>query len=243
MNENPTSSPFDGETNTHRTTMVAMFGVVIVGICALFFLAFQWFRPDTSSLIAEYFPSPTPTREPTVTPAPTRTPAPNLTATQQAWVRPARFPSLGSAEEARSAVDAGAFYYLESFSFVSPEIPDINQPGDVYVYEIQLLESIPLIWSYGWCTTTQAVLEDNFSHIRLEFILNEASIPSNSLAVTDYQRDDGSSCREYAVYVKEWTDGQHQLETRVTFTQAIHDGWDLYPGGTHIYKYFVTVEQ
>lgn len=224
----------------NQTTIITMLGVVVVGICALFFMATQWLRPNADTLIAEYFLSSTPTRQPSATLEPTRTPAPNLTATQGAWTRPAVSPSLGDAEAAQSALDAGTST-IETFAFVFPGTPEINQPGDVYVYEIQLEESTPLIWSYGWCTTSQSILEDNFSHIQLVFVLNEASVSSTVLAARDYQRDDGSACREVAALVQAWTEGTHQLETRVTFTQAIHDGWNLFPAGTHTYKYVVTL--
>lgn len=243
MGTNPVPTGTTEDNGFNKTTLTIMIGVVMVGACALVFLAFTWFRPDAGSLIAEYFPSPTPTRGPTATPAPTRTPAPDLTATQQAWVKPAELPSLGNADDARSTLDSGFFFYLESFTSASPDTPEINQPGDVYVYEIYLEETIPLVWSYGWCTTTQSILDDNFSHIQLDFVLNEASIPSTVLAARDYQREDGSACREVAALVQAWTSGTHHLETRITFTQAIHDGWNLYPAGTHTYKYVVTLNQ
>lgn len=228
---------------TSQTTIMAMTGVVVVGVCALFFIASQWLVPNASSLIGEFFSSPTPTRVPTSTPAPTRTPLPNLTATQQAWVKPAQSPSLGSAEEARSAADAGV-NTLEAFSFVSPDTPEINQPNDVYVYEIQLSESTPLLWNYSWCTTTQAILEENFSHIRLEFLINGSTVSTGSIVVTEYERSsDGGKCRENTALIVDWPAGTHQLESRITFTQAIDDGWDVYPAGTHIYKYIVTVNQ
>lgn len=226
---------------SNQTTIIAMSGVVVVGLCGLVFIVSQLFRPLSSSLIAEYFPSPTLTAIPTETPAPTRTPPPNLTATQQAWARPAQSPSLGSVEEARAAADAGVDT-LESFAYLYPNTPQINQPGDVYVYEIQLTESAPLVWSYGWCTTTQAVLEENFSQIRLEFILNGSPAASGSFAVTDYERSDGGRCREHSALIVDWPAGTHQIESRITFLQAIDDGWDIYPAGTHTYKYVVTLQ-
>lgn len=228
-------------TANNQTTIIAMSGVVVVGLCGLLFIVSQLFRPVSSSLIAEYFPSPTPTAIPTETPAPTRTPPPNLTATQQAWTKPTQSPSLGSVEEARAAVDAGA-NTLESFAYIYPDTPEINQPGDVYVYDIQLTESTPLVWSYGWCTTTQAILEENFSHIRLEFTINGNPASTGSFAVSEYERSDGGRCREYAALVNDWPSGQHILESRVTFTQNINDGWDVYPTGTHAFRYLVAVE-
>lgn len=218
-----------------------MSGVVVVGLCGLVFIVSQLFRPVSSSLIAEYFPSPTPTAISTETPASTRTPVPNLTATQQAWVRPAQSPSLGSVEEARAAADAGT-NTLESFAYIYPDTPEINQPGDVYVYEIQLTESTPLVWLYGWCTTTQTVLEENFSQIRLEFTINGSPASPGSFAVSEYERSDGGKCREHTALIVDWPAGTHQLETRITFTQALNDGWDLYPAGTHTYKYVVVVQ-
>ena len=62
-------------------------------------------------------------------------------------------------------------------------------------------------------------------------------------AIVETPYEDGSYCREYVGLVDTWPDGQHQLETRVTFTQDIHDGWNLYPAGTHTFKYFVYVGQ
>jgi hypothetical protein len=144
------------------------------------------------------------------------------------------------AEDARSAYDSGGAY-LEAFAWTFPDMPEVNQPGDLYLFDVQLFESNPLLWSYGWCTTTQAILEENFRYIELEFTLNENTVPLGNFAVVEYMREDGSPCREYLALVDEWTPGQHQLETRVTFTQAIHDGWNLYPAGAHVFKYLVTM--
>jgi hypothetical protein len=231
-----------GITANNQTTIIAMSGVVVMGLCGLFYIVSQLFHPVSSSLIAEYFPSPTPTRVPTSTPASTRTPPTNLTATQQAWGKPAESPSLASAAEAGTALDSGV-NHLEGYAYVVPDTPAINQPGDVYSYEIQLTESTPLVWSYGWCTTTQAILEENFSHINLEFTINGTAVSSGSFAVTEYERSDGGRCREHAALVNDWPPGQHIIESRITFTQDINDGWDIYPAGTHIFKYLVTVGQ
>lgn len=133
--------------------------------------------------------------------------------------------------------------YLEANAYVVPDTPAINQPGDVYIYEIKLSESMPLLWNYGWCTTTQEILEQNFSYINLEFTVNEIPVSSGSFFVNEYERSDGAPCREYVTLVEDWPVGQHILESRITFTQDIDDGWDTYPMGTHIFKYFVTVGQ
>jgi hypothetical protein len=101
--------------------------------------------------------------------------------------------------------------------------------------------SVPLVWLYGWCTTTQAILEENFRSIQLEFTLNERVVPLGNFAIVDVTREDGSPCRDYVALVENWPVGEHHLESRVNFTQPINDGWDLYPAGTHTYQYIVIV--
>jgi len=223
-----------------RTLILSMIGVIVLGVCALFTLAFFWFQPDQNNLFAKYFPSPTATRRPANTPAPTKTPIPNLTATQAAWIKPGQSPTLGTAAEAQQALESGALY-IESFAMAVPETPEINQPGDVYIYEIQLFDPEPLIWVYGWCTTSQAILEENFTHTQIEFIVNEEPVALDRIFIQDTNQDDGSACRNYTTTINEWTEGRHQFEVHVTFTQPTDDGWNVYPAGTHIFKYMVTV--
>ncbi len=245
MNDNDieTTSIEEGDQRS-RIMIFIMVGVVLIGICALFFMAFLWFRPGQTPLLSQIFASPTPTRRPTRTPAPNQTPLPNLTATELAWVKPSQSPSLASTEEANATFAAGTVY-LETYASVVPEMPDINQPGDLYLYEVPLPGSgdFPVAWSYGWCASQKEILEDNFKYIQLDFTINEVPAPLDQFVVIETPHDDGSYCREYAALVNHWPRGLHHLETHVTFTQDVHDGWNLYPAGTHTYKYIVTVGQ
>ena len=182
MNDDTNLPPIESPESSRRTIILAMIGVVIFGICALFALAFYWFQPNENTLFAKYFPSPTATRAPTRTPPPTRTPAPNLTATQLAWIKPRQSPALGSTAEVKKALDAN-LSYLEEFASVIPDMPDVNQPGDVYIFEIQLDRSQPALWSYGWCATTQEILEENFTHLQLDFMINEESASLENILI------------------------------------------------------------
>jgi len=245
MNDDSTETTSVEEGDQKRRNMIlAMVGVVVAGCLALFLLAFFWFRPGQSSPFSQLFASPTPTQRPTRTPAPNQTPRPDLTATQQAWVKPAESPSLASMEEANTAFESGAVY-LETFASVKPEIPEINQPGDLYLYDIPLpgSDQFPVVWSYGWCASLKQIMEDNFKHIQLEFTINESPATLDHFVVIETENEDGSACREYAALVTTWPEGQHHLETHVTFTEDVHDGWNLFPAGTHTYKYIVTVER
>lgn len=235
---NPT--PIEEADAQKRRIIFTMGGIIVASLCALFTFAFFWFQPSENTLFAKYFPSPTITRRPANTPVPTKTPIPNLTATQLAWIKPSQSPTLGTAEEAQKAVEDG-MSYLESFASVTPDTPDVNQPGDIYVFEIQMDQSESVIWSYGWCTTTQTILEENFNHMQIEFVVNGESVARDHLFIQDTTRDDGSPCRDYNATIKEWSKGQYQLEVRVTFTTPTNDGWNLYPAGTHTFKYIVTI--
>ena len=241
MDQNITDlNPIEETDPQRRTIMLTMVGVLGVGLCGLFLIAFLWFQPGETSLFAKYFPSPTPTIRPTSTLAPTQTPAPNLTATQLAWVRPAESPSLATKEDSKNALASG-IEYIETSAVVYPDTPEVNQPGDVYIFEILLDRSEPLLWSYGWCTTTKEILEENFSQMELAFIINDLPLPISSFAILENPREDGSPCREYGALIDHWPSGTHHLEVHITFTQPTNDGWNIYPAGMHTFKYIVTV--
>ena len=245
MNDNDLDTTSIEESDQKKRILIfTMVGVVIVGICALFFMAFFWFRPGQPSVLSQIFATETPTRRPTRTSAPNETPRPELTATQLAWVKPSESPSLASTDEANAAFASGIIY-LETYASVVPEMPDINQPGDLYLYDIPLPSSgkFPVAWTYGWCASQREILEDNFKSIQLDFTINEVSQRLDQFVIIETPHDDGSYCREYAALVDDWPKGVHHLETQVTFTQDVHDGWNLYPAGTHTYKYIVSVGQ
>jgi len=108
MDDNPFSNPFDqndhsnDDQNTYASNTLDTFedgsnnrrliwllsGVILLGCGFIFTIAFFYFQPDAKPLIAQYFPSPTPTATATLTPTATLTftptntytPTPNMTA-------------------------------------------------------------------------------------------------------------------------------------------------------------------
>jgi RsiW-degrading membrane proteinase PrsW (M82 family) len=155
-------------------------------------------------------------------------------------IRTVELPEIGTATDAKKAFDRH-IPYLDDLSRLHP-VFGINQPGDVYRYEITLEESKPVLWSYEWCAATENLLDDNFKNIKLEFFAGETAIPIDSFFVNEY-RTIGLSCREYIAVINRWPRGSFQLETRVTFLKNVNDGKDTYPAGTHDYRYKVIVKR
>jgi len=218
---------------TDRVLWYTVGGITLAACFIVFLLGYTFIRSSPIFKQPPFVPPPTP--RPIVTP--------NLTATQRAWVKPAQQPTLGNAEEAEVAVNDNHTLSLATYAFSSPpSFPEINQPGDVYLFRIRLTNSIHLLWDYGWCTTTPEILDENFAQMKIEFLLNGTPVTKDRLAITESQRETIGDCRSYTALVKDWPPGQHQLETRVTFLQPTDDGWNLYPQGMHMFKYFVYVE-
>ena len=245
MNDDNNNVPIESGNPNRQTLIILMSGILLLGICALGVLGYLWLKPGQDSPLSKILPTVmathAPASVPTSTPVELQVPTVGMPdATQQPLEQAKEPPAFASAADAKSGYDAGD-EILEGYALNSPSLPDINQPGDVYTYNIDLQSSIPLIWLYGWCTTTHTILDDNFKHINIKFVADDVNVSDTYIAVSASQNADGSPCEDHLILVNQWTTGQHHLETRVTFTQDINDGWNLYPAGTHTYEYIVNV--
>ncbi|HEY5731230.1 MAG TPA: hypothetical protein VIS72_14345 [Anaerolineales bacterium] len=226
----------ESDESKRRTIIFLLSGAIVLGICMIVAGGYFWLGLGQNISFEKSLSTPTYTPAPVNSPTPAGVPN-EVIATLLPPGAPLEF---AHADEAKKALDSG-IEFLESYAVEFPNIPEINQPGDVYTFNLFLYPPVPLIWSYGWCTTTAEILEENFNHIQLEFIADDVMVSEANIAIFDDVRTDGSPCRNYSVLIEGWSEGDHTLQTRVTFTQDIDDGWDLYPAGTHTYEYFVPV--
>lgn len=146
-------------------------------------------------------------------------------------------PRIGSGLESEAAMAAGA-PWLEELAEESYDVT--SQAGETYLYTVALESSRDVLWVYGWCTTSQEILEQNWEHIALVFTLNGEDVPFSQFAIQETDIE-GLVCRLYCALVTDWPRGEHELLTDVTFDTDLNDGQDTFPEGTHYYKYVVTV--
>ncbi|MGH2522206.1 MAG: hypothetical protein ACRDH2_06855 [Anaerolineales bacterium] len=190
---------------------------------------------------------------PTATPAPTALPRPTAAPEAQPTNPPGTQPStsegelqfesgltLGSLAEAEAALQAGT-NTLESLANERYAEDELSQAGRTYTYTTTLARSLDLIWLNGWCTTTEALLRENYQHITLEFLVGDTPVDLEQFAVLEGQSASGLYCRAYYTVITSWPSGETRLTSRVTFAEPINDGLADYPAGTHEYVYDVSV--
>jgi hypothetical protein len=134
--------------------------------------------------------------------------------------------------------------YLQSLAqeeYTSDEL-DRKTPGTL-TFTIKITDDTPTYFNYGWCTTTQEILEQNFEHIMVKLYFNEEQLGNDVVHPVSFTRPDGLVCVDFGVMMSEWPNGTYTLEAVSTFTETINDGIADYEAGDYIFVYNVTVEK
>jgi hypothetical protein len=136
----------------------------------------------------------------------------------------------------RNFVELGAFaqerYTQEDFAKPSTLTFTVTIPNDR-----------PIYFSYGWCTTTEEILKQNFEHINIKLSINGDELGDEVIHPISFTRPDGLLCLDYGVLATEWPAGEYQVETAAVFDQQINDGLADFEAGDYIFQYNVTVEE
>lgn len=154
-------------------------------------------------------------------------------------ITPSGSPEIASVEEAQAGV-AGS-YTFEELAREQYSNAELSEMDRVFTYTIALQESQNVIWSWGWCATTQEILEENFEHIQLEMTLNGETVPLEDFASFEGENN-GQYCRFYFTLLSDWAGGQHSVQTIATFDEPINDGSMDYPAGTQTFQYDVYIK-
>jgi hypothetical protein len=157
----------------------------------------------------------------------------------------AKVPNLGTLAETKAALAAQPTNVLEALASERYTAEELAQMNQTFPFTIKLGGDEPVLWEYGWCATTAAILKDNLQHITPQFSMNGAPVDMNQFYAFDSQSADSQTntalqCHSYAVLVSHWPQGDTELQTLVTFNAKINDGLADYPSGTQTFVYTVT---
>jgi hypothetical protein len=145
------------------------------------------------------------------------------------------------AEKVIAALNANNYIRLEMLAEEQYSEEDYAKPGTL-TYTVKLIDDRPVFFSYGWCTTTEEILRQNFEHIKINLYINGDEIQSDVIHPLTFTRIDGLLCLDQGVLMSDWPAGEYKLEAIATFDEKINDGLADYEAGDYASEYNVTVE-
>lgn len=146
-----------------------------------------------------------------------------------------------NSEKVIEVLNSNNYVRLEAFAQERYTEEDFSKPGRL-TFTIRLPNNKPVYFSYGWCTTTEEILTQNFEHIKVKLSINGKALGSDVVHPITLTRADGLVCLDYGVLMTEWPAGEYELEAAATFDEKINDGLADYAAGDYVFTYQVTVE-
>lgn len=131
--------------------------------------------------------------------------------------------------------------YLASLAKEQYTDEDTAQPGTL-TYTVEITEDTPTYFNYGWCTTTEEILTQNFEHIKIGLYLNGDALPGDVVHPITYQLND-MVCLDFVALLSDWPNGEYTLRAVATFDEQINDGIADFEAGDYIYEYNVIVNK
>jgi len=119
---------------------------------------------------------------------------------------------------------------------------EISHPGS-HTYTATVTNELPVYFSYGWCTTDEQILQQNFEHISVALFLNNEELGNNDVHVLTYSLSNGLVCTDFGVMLSDWQAGTYQLRSVATFDEGINDGMADYEAGDYVTEFTVTVKE
>ena len=132
--------------------------------------------------------------------------------------------------------------YLQSLAEEQYTEEDFAKPGTL-TFTINITDDKSTYFNYGWCTTTEEILQQNFEHISVKLYFNDKELGSDVIHPVQYTSPDGLVCVDFGVMMSEWPNGKYTLEAVSTFNEKINDGLADYEAGDYVFVYNVTVEK
>jgi hypothetical protein len=121
---------------------------------------------------------------------------------------------------------------------LTPSWQSLSQPGE-NAWQTSFAYDQSIVVYTGWCTATQATLEQNFAHITFTLGVDGQDVPVQGLTWAD-EPGNGGYCRSYYGLVAAWPIGDHIVVQTMRFDQAINDGWSDYAAGDYLDVFQIT---
>ena len=132
--------------------------------------------------------------------------------------------------------------YLQSLAKEQYTEADFAKPGTL-TFNINITDDKSTYFNYGWCTTTEEILQQNFEHISVKLYFNDQELGSDVVHPVSFTSPDGLVCVDFGVMMSDWPNGTYKLEAVSTFNERINDGLADYEAGDYVFVYNVTVEK
>lgn len=134
----------------------------------------------------------------------------------------------------------GEWVYLQSLAKESYTEDEFGKPGTL-TFTVDITDAKPTYFNYGWCTTTEEILQQNFEHIRVALYFNGEELGKDVVHPVSFTRPDGFMCLDFGVLMSDWPPGEYKLKAVAIFDEKINDGAADFEAGDYIYEYNVTV--
>ncbi len=193
-------------------------------------------------LISAFLPGPTPTPMPSPTKIPTVPTLDVPAVVAPTLLQPATdHPTLASIEQSKAIYSSNG-PSIEALAREQYLPADFAKPGTLS-YTVPLASAgQQVLWQYGWCATTSAILAADLKSIQLQFVLDGEPVPLDDFAVDDSPAKNGEQCRTFYLALGPWPVGTHDLTTTATFTGAVNDGNSDYAPGDYVLDYVVIIQ-
>jgi hypothetical protein len=155
-------------------------------------------------------------------------------------------PTLSSPADTETALSGSTPpQFLEELATEQYSPSQMQQMNHAFPYTIMLKGEQPVLWQWGWCATTQTILDQNLKQITAAFSMNGQPVDLSQFYAYDSQQTDPTTnttlpCHSLATVVSNWPKGATALQTVVTFASKINDGMNDYAAGNQTFNYAVT---
>jgi len=140
------------------------------------------------------------------------------------------------------ALKARDLVYLQTLAEEQYTEAEFARPGTL-TFTATVTNDKPTYFNYGWCTTTEEILQQNLEHVKIRLYFDGKELGKDVVHPITFTRSDGFVCVDFGVLISDWSPGEYQLETVVIFDEQINDGAADFEAGDYIYEYNVTVSK